>query len=206
VPLPWRPSRSWVAPGGSGGGRWSLPGRGTASSLVLVMFGVGVLLLGASGCGSEGVARDATVHVYASAPLSGPEGVEGRAFCDGAEGVLRRAGGRAGDVHLRLTCLDDAGASRQSSTGVEAGESAWSLAAVGANARRASEDSAAVAYLGEPQAGAARFSLPILEAAGIGQVSGRTGAAAMAAVLKAVREAGGAENLRDDVAASLEAG
>jgi len=51
-----------------------------------------------------------------------------------------------------------------------------------------------------------RFSLPILEAAGIGQVSGRSGAAAMAAVLKAVREAGGAADLRGDVAAGLEAG
>jgi len=169
------------------------------------MFGVGVLL-GASGCGSEGVAGGAVVNVYASAPLSGPEAARGKAFCDGAEAALRRVGGHAGDVHLRLTCLDDAGASRESSTGVEAGEGAWSLAAVGANARRASEDSATVAYLGEPQAGAARFSLPILEAAGIGQAAGPSGAAAMSAVLKAVREAGGAADLRGDVAAALEAG
>jgi len=167
---------------------------------------VAAALLGASGCGSEGVAGGAIVNVYASAPLSGPEAARGKAFCDGAEAALRRVGGRAGDVHLRLTCLDDAGASRQSSTGAEAGESAWSLAAVGANARRASEDSAAVAYLGEPQAGAARFSLPILEAAGIGQAAGPSGVAAMSAVLKAVREAGGAADLRGDVAASLEAG
>jgi hypothetical protein len=170
------------------------------------VFGVGVLLLGMSGCGSEGVASDATVHVYASAPLSGPEAADGKAFCGGAEAVLRRAGGRAGDVHLRLTCLDDAGVTRGSSTEMEGNGNAWSLAAVGANARRASEDSAAVAYLGEPQAAAARFSLPILEAAGIGQVGGRNGAAAMTAVLRAVRAAGGAADLRGDVSAGLEGG
>jgi hypothetical protein len=120
--------------------------------------------------------------------------------------MLERAGGRAGDVRLRLSCLDAAAISDVPSTGTDREVSAWSLAAVGANARRASEDSATVAYLGEPQAAAARFSLPILEAAGIGQVGGRSGAEAMGVVLKAVREAGGAADLRGDVAASLEGG
>jgi hypothetical protein len=156
---------------------------------------VGLGLVGLVGCGaSEGVASGARVQVYASTPLSGPEAASGRRFCAEARSALGQAGGRAGDVRLRLTCLDDARGAR------------WRLAAIGANARRASEDSATVAYLGEPQARAARFSETILEAAGIGQVRGRSGAAAMAAVLKAVREAGGAEDLRSDVRKNLEAG
>jgi len=195
VPLSWRPLRSWGVGGGSGGLRGSLPERGTHPSLILVMGLVGLTLAGLGGCGaSEGVSSGATVHVYSSAPLSGPEAVSGRTFCADARKTLARAGGKVGDVHFRLTCLDDARGAR------------WRLAAIGANARRATEDSATVAYLGEPQAGAARFSATILEAAGIGQVAGRSGAAAMSKVLKAVDEAGGAEDLRANVRKDLEGG
>jgi hypothetical protein len=180
-------------------------GRGATPSRIVVAVVLGVALLGATGCGSEGVTGGATVNVYASAPLSGGEAAAGKAYCAEARAVLGRAGGRAGEVHLRLTCLDDAGGARLASTGSASERGGWSLAAVGANARRASEDSASIAYLGEPQAAAARFSLPILETAGIGQAAGRSGAKAMTAVLDAVREAGNASGLRGDVAASLEA-
>lgn len=175
--------------------RFSLARRGTGLSLVLVTFAVGIGLLGASGCGaSEGVAGGETVNVYASAPLSGSEAAVGKAYCADARATLARAGGKAGEVHLRLVCLDDASGGH------------WQLAAVGANARRATEDSSSIAYLGEPQAAASRFSLPILETAGIGQAAGPSGAKAMTAVLKAVREAGDASGLRGDVAASLDGG
>jgi len=135
--------------------------------------------------------------------LSGPEAASGRAFCADARAALDHAGGRAGDVRLRLTCLDDAGSARLASTGAEPQKGAWRLAAVGANARRATEDSGAIAYLGEPQAAAARFSLPILETAGIGQAAGSSGGAAMTTVLRAVREAGDASELRDAVREAL---
>lgn len=154
---------------------------------------MGSLLLG--GCGEEGVANGATVNVYASQPLSGPETPSGKLFCGAAATELARAGGHAGDVRLKLICLDDTARS-----------GGWRLAAVGANARRASEDSTAIAYLGEPQAAAARFSQPILETAGIGRLTDRSGRVAMAAVLKAVGDAGSSEDLRADVRSSLEDG
>jgi branched-chain amino acid transport system substrate-binding protein len=47
----------------------------------------------------------------------------------------------------------------------------WSPAAAAANARRASEDSAAIAYIGDFESGATRFSLPITNEAHILQVS-----------------------------------
>jgi hypothetical protein len=167
-------------------------GERRGRSLILVAFAVGAALLGAAGCGaSEGVAGGALVNVYASAPLSGSEAAAGKQFCGRAQAVLAQAGGEAGNVHLRLICLDDARGGR------------WSLAAVGANARRATEDSAAIAYLGEPQVEASRFSLPILETAGIGQVAGSSGGAAMAAVLRAVRGSGDAAELRDAVREAL---
>lgn len=173
---------------------WGVRGGGTRPPLNLAALAVGLALAGAVGCGGGGVAGGATVHVYASASLSGPGAAAGERFCAAARQRLRDAGGRAGEVRVRLTCLDEAARPGHR----------WRLAAIGANARRATEDSAAVAYLGEPEPAAARFSRPILEAAGIGQVAGADGGAAMGAVLRALREAGDAGDLRAEVESALE--
>src|SRR3954465_9024864 len=84
---------------------WSVLGRATRLSLILATCAVGGLLLG--GCGEQGVADGATVNVYASQPLSGPETPSGKLFCGAAATQLARAGGRAGNVRLKLICLDD---------------------------------------------------------------------------------------------------
>src|SRR5262249_2276399 len=149
VPLPWGPARSWGGLWGFGRGSGGLPGGGTRPpALLLATFFVGRALLGAGGCGAAGGGAGGAVGAGgAGGPLGGPEAAAGKAFCAGAQAALARAGGRAGDVRLRLTCLDDAAASRSASNGAEPEEKAWSLAAVGANARRASEDSATIAYL-----------------------------------------------------------
>jgi hypothetical protein len=134
-----------------------------------------------AGCGGYGTSRGATVSVYVTAPL-----------CAGAKRELAREGGRAGSVHVRAVCLPSVG---------------WgeglSLAAVGANARRATEDSTAVGYIGEPQPVAIHFSSPILESAGIGSIYRRSGVVAMAHILGAIRQAGSADNLRVSVRADL---
>jgi hypothetical protein len=136
---------------------------------------VAVALL--AGCGGqEGIAENATVAVYVSAPL-----------CAGAKQALARSDGRAGDVRVRIACVDDAG------------DGGARLAAIGAAARRASEDSAAVAYIGTPDAVAIRFSKPILDEAGIARISNRSGTTAMAALLRAIREAGGSGSMREAV-------
>jgi branched-chain amino acid transport system substrate-binding protein len=150
--------------------------------------GIAVLCVGASGCGEEGVAEGATVTVYVSAPLSGEDAAEGGRLCAGAQRELARNGARAGEVRVRAICLDDTG-----------GGSRWTLVAVGANARRASEDSTTVGYIGEPDPAAARFSRPILESAGIAQLTGMSGAAAMSELLDAIRAAGGSGGLRESV-------
>ncbi|MBW8060634.1 MAG: hypothetical protein FVQ78_10035 [Solirubrobacterales bacterium] len=77
------------------------------------------------------------------------------------------------------------------------------LAVIGANARRATEDSTAVGYIGEPDPAASRFSRPILESAGIAQLSGLSGRTAMAKLLGAIREAGSSGSLRESVRDSL---
>ncbi len=139
----------------------------------------------AAGCGEGGAAAGATVRVYVSAPLRGPEAGAGRRICAEAREQARRGKG-GGDRRLRVVCLDAS----------EGG--AWTLAQVGANARRATEDSAAVAYVGEPDPAARKQSRPIVEAAGIAELGGLSGRTAVAKVAKAMEE-GDASQPRDAV-------
>ena len=127
-----------------------------------------LLLLPAAGCGEgEGVEEGATATVYAAA-----------ANCNLATRVLENEGGRAGSVRVRILCLPST---------EKAGH--FDLAQIGANARRATEDSTTVAYIGEPEPHATRFSETILEEAGIAQLSEMNGSQAMHKILHAVREA-----------------
>ncbi len=137
-------------------------GTGPSSALrkaVLTTAICASLLVGA-GCGAGGgVAEDATVSVYVAAPLCPDAKVK-----------------HAGEVRVRVVCLNP----------VERGGS-LDLAQVGANARRATEDSASVAYV--EQAGpAARFSRPIVESAGIAYVNASSGASAMTRLLQAIED------------------
>lgn len=122
------------------------------------------------GCGEEDeVASGAAVTVYVEAPL-----------CAGAQRALDRSGGEAGSLRLRIVCLPP-----------QRGEGGLDLAGVGANARAAAEDSTAVAYLAAPDRTAARFSRPILAAAGIGVVEAESGAVAIGPVAAALAASGG---------------
>lgn len=78
------------------------------------------------------------------------------------------------------------------------------LAQIGANARRATEDAATIGYIGEPTRAASRFSEPILETAGIAQLSQTSGTAAMKKLLQAVSDAGNSGSLRESVLSKLE--
>jgi hypothetical protein len=136
----------------------------------------------AGGCGGgEGAAEGATVTVYTAARA-----------CPGAKRALAEAGGRAGSLRVRVRCLPEV----RHGGRIE-------LATVGANARRASEDSTAVAYIGEAEPAATRFSETILEEATIAQLPGTPGATAMREVLKAIEEAGSG-SLRAEVRDALQ--
>jgi len=152
---------------------------------LVLLLAVG-LLAAASGCGEEGAAAGAVVRVYVSAPLRGPEAAAGRRLC--AEAREQAGQGKGGEGHeLRVVCLDASGQG-----------SDWTLAQVGANARRASEDSTTVAYVGEPDPVAREQSRPIVEAAGIAELGGLSGREAVAKVAMAMEE-GDASQPRDAV-------
>lgn len=133
------------------------------------------------GCGEEGAQSGATVSVYVSAPLRGPEADAGRRLCDEArEQAAQGRGG--GDLKLRVLCLDASGPGGR-----------WTLAGVGSNARRATEDSTTVAYIGEPDPRARKQSQPIVEAAEIAELGGIPGREAIARITAAIRDGDAAE-------------
>jgi branched-chain amino acid transport system substrate-binding protein len=126
---------------------------------------VALLAVALGGCASadSGIQAGERVDIYVSMPLHGPEAANGRDVVDGARLALTEADGKVGELAVRATYLDDT-----SGTGPNA---AWSAAVAGANARRASQDSAAIAYIGDFDSGATRVSLPITNEAHVLQVS-----------------------------------
>jgi hypothetical protein len=147
---------------------------------VTVALALLALGAGASGCSGEGVSKGATVNAYVSAPL-----------CAAAKGELTKRGSSAGDVKVRVICLAPA---------MHSGR--LDLATIGANARRATEDSSAIAFVEAPGP-ANRFSRTILEESGIAWTTATSGASAVQRVLNAVSEADSG-SLRDKVNSSLE--
>ncbi|MGI8631795.1 MAG: branched-chain amino acid ABC transporter substrate-binding protein [Solirubrobacterales bacterium] len=106
------------------------------------------------------------LSVYMSLPLEGELGDEGEEIANAAKLALADADGKAGAFELNLTILDDT-----------AGRPArWTPGEAAANARRASQDSRTIAFIGDFNSGATRISLPILNQAGIAQVSPASGA------------------------------
>lgn len=129
----------------------------------------------ASGCGEGEVSSGATVSVYVSARL-----------CPGAEAGLGGSRGTAGDLRVHVVCLPPV----EKKGGAD-------LAAAGANARQAIEDSTSVAFLEAPGP-AAEFAEPIVEAADLAWLEAESGATAIRRVLRAL-EARGSSSPRSAV-------
>lgn len=155
--------------------------RARGAPAALIGLAAIAMALGGAGCGGdEGVAAGATVRVYVGANL-----------CAEAQQALAGDGGEVGDVKLEAVCLRPAGR-----------PGSLDLATVGANARRATQDSSAIAYL-ESKSPANRFAETIVEEAGIAFVLASSGEDAVRRVSQAVEEAGSG-SLRDEVRKTLE--
>jgi branched-chain amino acid transport system substrate-binding protein len=134
-----------------------------------VMAGLAVLLAVAiAGCGDDDGGGEAgggeeakTLTVYSSLALQGAARDQNVAIVNGAKLALEQAGGRAGEFAIEYTSLDDSTA--------QAG--GWEPTATTANARRATQDDSAIAYIGEFNSGATALSLPLLNEAGMLQIS-----------------------------------
>ena len=120
----------------------------------------------AAGCGGVSVsgASEATgsqLAIYSSMPLQGPTAQIAAEVVNGERLALSDAGGRAGRYHVGFVSLDD---SNPSSGKLDPGVTA-------SNARTAAQDTSTIAYLGELGSTATAVSLPLINAAGILQVS-----------------------------------
>ena len=97
-------------------------------------------------------------RLYVSLPFQGPVAAESESMLQS----IRRAVEEAGTPHgVELVVRDDA--SRRAN--------GWDPPKVAANARRAAEDPRAIGYIGEFNSGASAISMPLLNEAGILQVS-----------------------------------
>jgi hypothetical protein len=146
------------------------------SRLPVILIACLAGLLSMAGCGEEGAEEGAVLTVYVSAPLRGSEADQGRRRCAEAREAARVERGD-GDHELRVVCLDASGPGGR-----------WTLAKVGSNARRATEDSTAIAYIGEPDPRARRQSRPIVEAAEMVEFGETRGRRAIEEILAALRE------------------
>ena len=132
-------------------------------------FGFAALVLAGAllaGCGSvqNSEVAEATggqLAVYSSLPLQGPSAAISQQIIGGEKLALADAGGRAGQFKIAPVWLDDADP--------KTGE--WSPDVTSTNAKTAAEDTSTIAYIGDYNSAATAVSLPIINAAGVLQVS-----------------------------------
>jgi branched-chain amino acid transport system substrate-binding protein len=130
---------------------------------------VAVLGTGVAACGSDkstkppagGSSAAKSVTVYSSYPLQGAGRAQSGAAVNGAKLALEQAGGKAGSISVTYKPLDDATAQAAN----------WTPEQTSANARKAASDKSTAVYLGEFNSGASAVSIPILNEAGIAQIS-----------------------------------
>src|SRR5215216_4548235 len=127
----------------------------------------GVLALGVTACGGDdnggggGEVSGENLTIYSSLPLQGSARPQNLAVINGAKIALKQRNNKVGKFTIDYKPLDDATA--------QAGK--WDPGATSANARKAAQDDKTIAYMGEFNSGASAISIPILNEAGIPQVS-----------------------------------
>lgn len=136
------------------------PLRRTAVTVCLLA----ALALAGTGCGSSqagaGEVPGGTLTVYSSLPRQGALSEVSRQVALGEKLALAQRGGHIGPWQINLTFLDDSGR-----------DGRWDPGITSKNAREAAQNPTTIAYVGDLDSGATAISLPILNEAGILQVS-----------------------------------
>ncbi|MSW95436.1 MAG: ABC transporter substrate-binding protein, partial [Actinobacteria bacterium] len=107
------------------------------------------------------VPADGTLTIYSSLPLRGGLRPQTLAVQQGIRLALEEHRARAGGRSIRYVPLDDS----------EPEAAAWTPGQAAANARLAVEDPSTIGYIGDLESGASAVTIPILNAAGIAQIS-----------------------------------
>ena len=102
-----------------------------------------------------------SLTIYSSLPLQGASRTNSEALVNGIKLALKQANNKAGPFSIKYTSLDDSTA--------QTGK--WDPGQVSSDARKAAQDSSTILYIGEFNSGASAISIPILNQAGVGQIS-----------------------------------
>ena len=135
-----------------------------ATGCLVAALGFGVAACGDDSGGESKTAAGSpakSLTIYSSYPLQGAGRVQSAAAVNGAKLALEQAGGKAGDIAVTYKPLDDSTAQAAN----------WTPEQTSANARKAAGDDSTAVYLGEFNSGASAVSIPILNEAGIAQIS-----------------------------------
>jgi branched-chain amino acid transport system substrate-binding protein len=116
---------------------------------------------GSSSSSSSTGSSGNTVDIYSSLPLQGASTAQTNPMVNGIKLALAQAGGKAGQWTVNYQSLDDS----------TAAAAKWDPGQTAANARKVATDPKAVYYIGEFNSGASEVSIPILNQAGVPQVS-----------------------------------
>jgi branched-chain amino acid transport system substrate-binding protein len=132
--------------------------------LCLAAFAAGAT--GAAGCGGTGATGASEtagnqLAVYSSLPLQGPSAGVSQQIVNGEKLALAQAGGHVGAFRVTYVSLDDSNPA----------SGKWSPDVTATDAKMAAQDTSTIAYLGEYDSAATALSLPLINAAGILQVS-----------------------------------
>jgi branched-chain amino acid transport system substrate-binding protein len=138
----------------------------TAARSVAIALLAGLSAVAAAGCGGiggQGAAADPsqTLTIYSSLPLQSGDHDRQQSIVNGEKLALSQAGGRIGPFHVSFASLDDADPTRGT----------WTPEIVSQAARQAAQDKSTIAYLGDFDSGATAISLPLVNEAGILQIS-----------------------------------
>jgi branched-chain amino acid transport system substrate-binding protein len=136
------------------------------ATLTLVLAASGALACGLAGCGGVAVSGTASaignqLTIYSSLPLQGPSGGISQQIAGGEKLALADAGGHVGAFRVSYASLDDASPT--------SGE--WTPDVTATDAKTAAQDPSTIAYLGDYNSAATAVSLPLMNSAGILQVS-----------------------------------
>jgi branched-chain amino acid transport system substrate-binding protein len=132
----------------------------------LGLAALAAVIPGAAGCGGTGVsgasqAAGNQLAIYSSLPLQGPTAAISRQIVDGEKQALADAGGHAGAFKIGYVSLDDSSPKN----------GRWDPGITASDAKTAAQDTSTIAYLGDYNSAATAISLPLINAAGILQVS-----------------------------------
>jgi branched-chain amino acid transport system substrate-binding protein len=137
-----------------------LRGAGVLAALAVSAGGAAV-----AGCGAPAIAARPVsgrrLTIYASLPFDGPSTSSGDAVLGGVALALDAARHRVGRYRIVLKVLNDATVKARG----------WDPGQTSANARLAVANRTAIGYIGEFNSGASAISIPLLNRAGIPQIS-----------------------------------